>query len=101
MNRRHIRVVSCVPVPNAWPGSTVSTTSRSSFGYSSQEGLMTSLRPILRARKCSFHFSAQPESVISAAPWNASGPSPNDSRITGRNSRKLRFSSQRSVSQGK
>ena len=63
--RRHIRVVSWVPVPNAWPGSTVSTTSPSPASTVSQEGLITIFRPIFRAWKCSFHFSAQPASVIS------------------------------------
>ena len=85
--RRHIRVVSWVPVPNAWPGSTVSTTSPSPASTVSQEGLITIFRPIFRAWKCSFHFSAQPVSVISVASLNASGPGPNDSERSGTRSR--------------
>jgi len=38
------------------------------------EGLITIFRPIFRAWKCSFHFSAQPVSEISVASLNASGP---------------------------
>jgi len=98
---RHICVVSCVPVPNACPGSMVRTISSGAGEYGSHDGLTVIRLPILLGLKCSFHCSAQPKSVISAAETKAPGSAPNERASTGRKSRNSRFTVCRSASQGK